>query len=98
MSDVVDFIHEHFCERDLTVESLAKMCSMSDTYFRKLFKKRFAVTPLKYINQLKVDYAVELLQSGYYTVSEVAEKTGFDNVYYFSLFIKKETGKPPSQI
>ena len=94
----VEYIHEHFCDRDLTVELLAKMCSMSDTYFRKLFKQRFKVTPLKYINDLKVKYATELLRSGYYTVTEAAEKCGFDNVYYFSLFIKKETGLSPSQI
>lgn len=98
LTEAVEYIHEHFCDRVLTVEMLAKMCSMSDTYFRKLFKERYSTTPLKYINKLKVDYAVELLRSEYYTVSEVAEKMGFDNVYYFSLFIKKETGKSPSQI
>ncbi len=98
LNDAVEYIHEHFCERDLTVDLLAKMCSMSDTYFRKLFKERFSTTPLKYINDLKVKFATELLHSGYYTVTEAAEKCGFDNVYYFSLFIKKETGLSPSQI
>ena len=98
LNDAVEYIHEHFCDRDLTVDLLAKMCSMSDTYFRRLFKQRFKVTPLKYINDLKVKYATELLRSGYYTVTEAAEKCGFDNVYYFSLFIKKETGLSPSQI
>ncbi|MBO5746114.1 MAG: helix-turn-helix domain-containing protein [Clostridia bacterium] len=98
LNDAVEYIHEHFCERELTVDFLAKMCSMSDTYFRKLFKLRFKVTPLKYINDLKVKFATELLRSGYYTVTETAEKCGFENVYYFSLFIKKETGLSPSQI
>ena len=98
LCDIVDYIHEHFCEKGLTIELLSKMCSMSDTYFRRLFKQRFKVTPLKYINDLKVKYATELLRSGYYTVTEAAEKCGFDNVYYFSLFIKKETGQSPSQI
>ena len=53
--------------------------------------------PLKYINKLKLYYAKELLRSGYYTVSQVSEKCGFENIQYFSLFIKKETGKTPSQ-
>ena len=98
LSDAVEHIHEHFCERDLSVEQLSKMYLVSDTYFRKQFKEKYSVTPLKYINKLKADYAIELLRSGYYTVTEVAEKCGFENVYYFSLFIKKETGKSPSQI
>ncbi len=62
---------------------------MSDTYFRKLFVERFSVTPLKYINRLKLNYAKELLLSDYYTVEEIAEKCGFNNINYFSLFIKR---------
>lgn len=95
--DAMEFIHENFTNRDLTIESLSHMCGMSDTYFRRLFVKKFSVTPLKYIHQLRLNYAKELLRSGYYTVSQVAEKCGFENIQYFSLFIKKETGKTPSQ-
>lgn len=98
LTAAVEYIHDHFCDGELSISELATMCSVSDTYFRKLFKERFSLTPLKYINNLKVTHAVELLQSKYYTVTEVAEKCGFENVYYFSLFIKKETGYSPSQI
>lgn len=91
----VEHIHENFLSPDLTIYSLARMCSMSDTYFRKIFYQNFHVTPLKYINKLKLNYALELLNSKYYTVQEIAYKCGFDNVYYFSNFIKKETGKSP---
>jgi len=98
LSIAVDYIHDHFCDGEINVSKLADMCSMSETYFRQLFKKQFSLTPLKYINKLRKERAIELLQSGYYTVTEVSEKCGFENVYYFSLFIKKETGKTPSQI
>lgn len=95
--DAVEFIHDNFTSKSLSIESLAHMCGMSDTYFRRLFVKNFKITPLKYINKLKLSYAKELLRSGYYTVSQVSEKCGFENVQYFTLFIKKETGKTPSQ-
>ncbi len=91
----VEHIHENFLNSDLSIYSLAQMCSMSDTYFRKIFYQNFSVTPLKYINSLKLNYALELLRSKYYTVQEIADKCGFDNVYYFSNFIKKETGMSP---
>lgn len=97
IADAVDYIHNHFTEGSLSVDALAKICAMSDTYFRRLFVKRFSMTPLKYINRLKLSYAKELLQSGYYTIEEVSEKCGFLNINYFSLFFKKETGKPPSR-
>lgn len=57
--------------------------------------KKYKVSPLAYINKLKLNYALELLHSGYYTVSEVSDKCGFKNIYYFSTFIKKETGFSP---
>lgn len=96
--DAVEYIHDNFTNKSLTIDMLSHMCGMSDTYFRRLFVKNFKTTPLKYINKLKLDYAMELLRSGYYNVSQVSEKCGFENIQYFSLFIKKETGKTPSQI
>lgn len=95
ISKAVEYIHENFLNDAFSIKTLADMCTMSDTYFRKLFFKRFSVTPRKYINNLKLNYALDLLHSKYYTVQEVSDKCGFENVFYFSNFIKKETGKSP---
>lgn len=97
IEEAVDYIHENYISENITVDSLAKMCGMSDTYFRKLFYNQFSQSPLKYINGLKLSYALELLHSGYYTVSEAADKCSFENVYYFSSYIKSHTGLSPSQ-
>ena len=96
--EAVEYIHDNFTEESLSVDFLAKMCGMSDTYFRKLFVKNFSVTPMNYIKALKINYACELLLSGYYTVGEVAEKCGFNTINYFSSFMKKETGHTPSEL
>ncbi len=97
IDEALEYIHENYNRTNITVSELAKMCCMSDTYFRKLFYKRFSETPLKYINKLKLSYAIALLDSGYYTVSECSDRCCFENVYYFSNFIKKHTGKSPSE-
>lgn len=98
LKEAVDFIHENFAKGDFSIDELAQICNMSGTYFRKLFMKQFNTTPLSYINDLRFRYAMELLRSGYYTVSEVSDKCGFKNVYYFSNFIKKQTGLSPSNL
>ena len=92
----LEMIHERFTDPQLTVTQLAKSCNMSETHFRNLFRRHSGASPLQYINGLKRQYAVELLRSRYYTVSEVAERCGFANPYYFSLFIKRLTGRSPS--
>lgn len=95
LNEAVDFIHDNFTNNDFSIDDLARICNISGTYFRKLFLKRYGVTPLGYINNLKFQYALELLNSNYYTVSEISEKCGFKNIYYFSTFIKKQTGLSP---
>lgn len=96
INDAKEYIHDHFNEQNLTVAKLSAFFGMSDTYFRKIFVSAFGTTPLKYIINLRVSYAVELLKSGYFSVEEVAEKSGFDNQKYFSKVIKKQTGKSPT--
>ena len=91
------YILEHFTE-NISVSHLAKICSMSETYFRKLFFEKYGMSPLKYINGLKLSYAKDLLSTSQFTVEQISDICGFNNVSYFSLFIKKETGNPPSKL
>ena len=91
-----NYINENLFSAETNVENLSRLFSVSQVYFRKLFKKRHGKSVLEYINLLKLDYALELLSSKYYTVTEVAEKCGFLSPYYFSYFIKKHTGNTPS--
>lgn len=92
-----EYINEHLTE-NISVKSLADSASMSETYFRRLFTKKFAMSPVKYINKMRSEYAKELLGTGYYSVSEIAGKCGFNDINYFSLFMKKQTGFPPSKL
>lgn len=89
------YIHQNFADRTISIQELAKSCSMSETYFRKLFEEHCGCSPLDYINQRRLNYAIDLLKTKYYTVAEVSEKCGFSTPYYFSSFIKKKTGRSP---
>ena len=95
---VLEYIHSNFTNPQLSITQLAKFCNVSDTYFRKLFLEKYHVTPLAYINNLKLHYATNLLQANFYSVSEIAEQCGFNNVYYFSRFIRKQTGMSPTEL
>ena len=52
---------------------------------------------MQYRDSTRLYYAKEYLNSGYYTVSEIAEKCGFDDVSYFVRFFKQKTGLPPGE-
>lgn len=95
LSGIAEYINEHYADSDFSVTELSRMASMSDTYLRKLFVTEYAMTPQKYVNHLRLSKATELLQSGYYSVSEISALCGFSNSNYFSAFIKKQTGMSP---
>ena len=97
LAPALDYIADHLGDSSLSVDILAKLCGMSDTYFRKLFVELLGITPQRHISSLRLHKATELLRTGYYSVSEIAERCGFNNPNYFSLFIKKETGLTPLQ-
>ena len=94
--DAAEYVHENFTDPSLTINFLAARCGLSTTCFREQFYNIYSTTPLKYINNLRFNYASELLASDYYTVAEISEKCGFNSTTYFSLFIKKQTGMSPT--
>ncbi len=93
----VEHLNQSFTDADLSVSVLAAISGMSDTYFRKIFFEVFNTTPLKFINELRVDYAVELLETGYYSVESISEKCGFADPKYFSTVFKRYKGCSPSE-
>lgn len=98
MGKVLEYIHKHYADRDISVSKLSEILGTSETYFRRAFKQRCGTTPLKYINHLRLKYAEELIHSGYYSIREVSEKVGFDDPKYFSRFIKMQKKVPPSKL
>lgn len=92
----LQYIEKHFLRESISAEKLASLCGISYSYVKKIFVKKFGVTPKKYILQLKINYAGDLLRSGMYTVSQIAELCGFSDIYYFSRQFKEYTGLSPS--
>jgi AraC-like DNA-binding protein len=80
----------------IEVSQLAELCHLSSSCFRRLFGEYAGMSPLEYINRLKVSQARLKLQSGVMNVAEVAESLGFSDASYFSRFYKKATGCCPS--
>lgn len=97
IENAVVYIHKNYTKDNISINYLASLCGMSETYFRRIFKKSKGISPLKYINKLKISRAEELLVSKMYSVSEIALLSGFHDEAYFSREFKKATGVSPSQ-
>lgn len=81
----------------IKIQDLADICSISETYFRKLFKKMMGVSALDYINKVRIMNAAELMQKTDDPLHEIISKTGFISESTFNRNFKKYTGMSPRQ-
>lgn len=91
------FIQEHF-RNDISVDELAASVNMSVSYFRRLFHEAYGYSPMQYIMNLRIENARDLLLSGEVNVTEAAQLSGFDDIYYFSTAFKRKTGFAPTKL
>ena len=92
-----EFLDENVCDTALRVSALAEMCGVSEVYFRSEFKKFFGMTPLEYIKKRRIEIACQLLSTGLYSVTQVAERAGFDSISYFSAEFRRLKGCTPME-
>ncbi len=80
---------------DWTVEKLAKQVNMSRSGFAARFKWLVGEAPLQYVTRWRMYRAVELLRSSNMTVTEVAQRVGYDSETAFSKAFKRQMGLSP---
>lgn len=92
----VDYLLKHYNDCNLSIKAIAEQSFMSEVYFRKLFKAEYGISPQKYIIHLRIQYAAELISTGYYSFKEIATMSGYTDYKYFSTEFKKQVGISPS--
>lgn len=90
-------IHKRF-QDPLSLEDLADLSSVSGEYLIRLFRQHESVTPMRYLWNVRVKHALEMLRSTGLTLGEIADRTGFSSVYHLSRMIKKRSGQTPTEI
>ena len=88
---------EHYNEQ-LQLRNLAEMFFLNMSYCSELFKKVTGKNFSEYLTIIRMEAAMEMLQIGNETVSQVAEKTGFSDSYYFGKVFKKYFGISPNAV
>ena len=93
----VRYITEHYAE-PLTISTVAEAVSLNAVYFGVLFKKETRCSFRDYLNTVRLNQAENMLRTGQWNVTEVAQSCGFADIFYFSRVFKKHKGIPPSAV
>lgn len=97
LNDALHYIDENIASLQLCNSNVASAEGISEVYLRKMFVKYLSVSTGAYIQNRRIDLAKSFLNSTTMAVSEIAEKCGYSNVYYFSKLFKSKCGCSPTQ-
>ncbi|MBE6811024.1 MAG: AraC family transcriptional regulator [Ruminococcaceae bacterium] len=95
---VLKYIDQNY-QRRLTIQELSDVVHLHPNYFINLFHDVVDMTPMEYVNNVRINRAKELMQKAVHKIpiNEVASQIGFTDVHYFSRLFKKKTGYTPTE-
>lgn len=80
----------------LDLDTLAKLAGLSKYHFIKKYKEAYGYAPIQHFIHRKMERACLLLDTTPLTITQVAERLGYDDPHYFSRMFKKVTGLSPA--
>lgn len=92
----IDYINENFVE-EISIEKASQVAMLSQSYFSYLFKSMTGKTFVEYLNELRIQKAMDLLKHTEMRVIDIALDSGFHNVNHFNRTFKAQTGISPIQ-
>ena len=95
LKDLYKLMDSMMDQEDWNFNDVAEKLLMSRSKFNYKLKGLTGETPTHFFMKYKLNKAAELLRSGKYNVSEVADLTGFGTVSHFSVSFKKHFGVNP---
>lgn len=90
----LDFIELHATE-GISVQQVAAFAGVHRSYFSDMFARQVGMSPMKYIQKIRMDKAVGLLIGTDATITEVALSLGYPNLYAFTRAFKVYFQVPP---
>ncbi|MFZ7104225.1 MAG: helix-turn-helix domain-containing protein [Peptococcaceae bacterium] len=93
---ILEYIKKNY-NKKISVEELAKKSFYSSTYFSSLFKECYGISPIQYINNTRIEKAMELLETEVMSVEQVMKYVGYSDRKHFYKLFKESTGFAPGE-
>ena len=96
MKLVYEYIQKNFAEK-ISLEDVSSVANMTSISFNRFIKKRTGKTFVNYINDIRIGYAARWIVEKDMSISEIAFKSGFNNIANFNRSFKAIKNRTPSQ-
>lgn len=96
ISQALTFINDNFTDENISLKTVSSYVNLSENHFSVVFAKEVGEPFKKYIINLRINKAKELMKDTNLKIYEICEKVGYRNVEHFSRIFKKVTGVNPN--
>ncbi len=94
LSDILEYLEQNYKQK-ISLDELSERFYINKFYLTRIFKERYGVSILSYVNSLKITNAKQLLRFSDKTVEAISFECGFSDANYFSRTFKKLEGVSP---
>lgn len=96
MKLVYEFVQKNFADK-ISLQDVSNVASMTNISFNRFIKRRTGKTFVSYINDIRIGYAARWIVEMELSISEIAFKSGFNNIANFNRIFKSIKNRTPSQ-
>lgn len=83
-------------DQNKSVQTTLESLGFSYAHLCRLFRRHYGITPVDYLNALRIEQAKTLLSDEGLSMVDVARRVGFNHAHYFSRMFRRQTGQNPS--
>ena len=94
---IIGYVEEHFTDPDISLQLLSDKFDVSNKYLLLLFKQRYGMTYLQYLQSKRIHLAAELIRRGELSLTEIGERTGYGSQLTFRRNFRSVMGVNPSE-
>lgn len=95
VEQAIHYMRENI-EQHITMDEVLRYVGYSQSHFSTVFKKKTGVSPITYINRLKIEHACRLLRTTDMKVNQICYKVGIEDALYFSRLFSKIMNMSPT--
>lgn len=97
VDNIIGYLEEHFKDTELSLSTVAEDLKYHPKYISRTFREEVGISFTEYVKNMRIQYAVFLMENGITTVKNLTLLSGFKDPYYFSNVFKAVVGVSPSK-
>lgn len=97
MDKLLELMEKNMDNGDLVVDDLVQELAVSRSVFFKKLKTLTGLAPIEFIKEMRINRAVQLIETGEYSMTQISYMVGINDPRYFSKCFKLKMGMTPTE-